>query len=151
MAIDYDLIARAGGFPKGRPREALKVEKDHAADLALSRCYRRVDRRDKQISWVSGRELWKALPGHGGDPNRILERHHLVKRALDKGEIVNPDNVITVSRREHRLLDRGMLLPVNTRGEEVTRASQIHHVEWNRRLVAVGQEPRDIIILKRST
>lgn len=149
MAIDYDLIARAGGFGKGTPRPALKAKKDRDAELALQRCYRKVDARDKLISWVSGRPLVKAEPGRAGNARFILERHHLVKRSLDKGDVANPDNVITVSRREHRILDLGMLVPVNKRGQVVQRASQIHHFEWNRMLVPVGSEPRDIRVLKR--
>lgn len=78
-------------------RHAAKARRVKEAAAALVDCYRAVDARDERCSRRSGVRL---TPLHG-DPDKRLERHHMVRRGQSKALIADSRNVITLSATEH--------------------------------------------------
>lgn len=86
-----------------KTRHEEKAERIKEAAKALDECYRLVDARDKRRSRRSGVLL---TPLHG-DPDKRLERHHMVRRGQSKKLIADPANVITLSATEHAEVKAG--------------------------------------------
>lgn len=137
MAIDYAAIAAVGGLGKGTPRALSKGWKKAAKDAALQDAYDQVDARDKKRCQVTGVRL---TAGHVEDA-KALERDHLAPRSTDKARVTDPDNILTVSRKVHQLLQSSALHVLDTHGRETTRVSQIAGFRFNRAMVPAGKEP----------
>lgn len=86
-----------------KTRHEEKAERIKNAAKALDECYRHVDARDERRSRRSGVLL---TPLHG-DPDKRLERHHMVRRGEDKKLVADPANVITLSATEHAEVKAG--------------------------------------------
>lgn len=86
-----------------KTRHEEKAERVKDAAKALDECYRLVDARDERRSRRSGVLL---TPLHG-DPDKRLERHHMVRRGESKKLVADPANVITLSATEHAEVKAG--------------------------------------------
>jgi hypothetical protein len=133
MSIDYSIFK----FGKGKPRVLNKHAKDTEHKAALKGAKDAVDARDKHVCQVRGTPL---SPDHA-NAWKALERHHLAEQSVAKDRFDDPDNILTVSRGVHQLMQSHALVPVNAKGEEVTRVSEIKGYMWNPRLVQPGKEP----------
>jgi hypothetical protein len=119
------------------PRAVDEARKDRAEARAWAQCCAGVDARDKGICFVTGRYL-KAGALDRWD---ALERAHLEFRSKSKARRYLVENVVTVSRGVHQLIDGHALLLLDTRGRPARRVQDIDHVAWNRNLVAKSDEP----------
>lgn len=137
MAIDYAALAAVGGIPKGRPRILDKHAKDTAEDRAWQQCCDQVDARDQRRCQVTD----ACLSARAVDPWLALERHHLEPRSKAKLRRFNPHNVWTISAAVHQLIGAGALRVLNKHGRRATSVETIDYLEWNRRMVARGEEP----------
>ncbi len=137
MAIDWDAIAAAGGIPKSRPRVLAKVDKDRDEARAWAKCCEAVDTRDKFRCFVSGKPVRAGAVDAWGD----LARAHLEFRSQSKARRFLAENVVTVSRGVHQLIDARALLLLDKADQPAKRFQDIDHVAWNRRMVAKNEEP----------
>jgi len=133
MAIDYSVLS----LPKGKPLPLLRRERKVAAADKLEKAYAIVDLRDKKRCRVTGRRL---VAGHV-DEWQDLTRDHLATRGAHPDRVDDPENILTVSRGVHGLLQASALIPVDAKGDETTYVSQIAGYRWNRRQVKAGREP----------
>lgn len=137
MAIDYAAIAAAGGIPKSKPGVLSRHERRVSKDAALKKAYDAVDARDGKRCQVRGTRLFV---GHVNEW-KALERDHLGPRSTHPEDRAEPDNILTVSRGVHALLQAGALVPVDKKGRETIRVSKIAGYRWNRNLIEAGKEP----------
>lgn len=133
MAIDYSVLA----LPKGTPAALGRHRKRVVRDAALEKAYAAVDARDGRICQVTWKPL---LAGHLND-RRALERNHLKPRSTAPAARHDPDNILTVSRFVHRLMQAAALYAVDERKRKTTSVRRIAGFEWNRRQVPAGKEP----------
>lgn len=141
---DYDVStgrARATG-PMFKhltitPQAVEDAKKSRAEDRAWEKCKAAVDARDKGICFVTG----AYLKADAVDRWQALERAHLEFRSKSKARRYKPENVVTVARGVHQLIDGHALALLNKRGRPAKRFEDIDHVAWNRNLVARGDEP----------
>lgn len=118
-------LAKAGGLPVAPLSEDERKARtaDAAADLA--RAYAIVDERDKLISWVSGRLLYRR-----GGPASLLTHHHLDRRSREKGRIADPFNIVSVSAIEALFLDSHDLIAIDYDGVECHDTRHIVTFDW---------------------
>lgn len=133
MPIDYSLLK----FAKGQPKVIERHAKTTKLSADLKACYDAVDVRDGKRCQVRGTSLSVGAV----DEWKALERHHLEKRSASKARRADVDNVLTVSRGVHALLESSALIPVDAKGKETTRVSKIAGYRWNRRMVPATKEP----------
>lgn len=124
-------------FPKGRPRDLERHDKQQAAEEALADAYKAVDARDRRICQVTGILLSPGSP----DPAKALTRDHLAARGPHPDKVDDPDNILTVSLQVHRLRQAHAILVWDAGGCETTHVHRIAKFAWNRKLVAPGKEP----------
>lgn len=122
MAIDYSQFA----FPKGTPRVVERHTRKAAKAKALRDAYDLVDARDKKVCQVRGTPL---VADHANEW-KALERNHLGPRSTNPERRHDVDNILTVSRGTHRLMQSGALIPIDAKGEETDRVSQIAGYRW---------------------
>lgn len=126
-----------GALMKPTHAVLLKRTKQKAADTEWRRCCTRVDERDKRRCFVTG----KSLQAGAVDPWQALERHHIEPRSLAKSRRCNHHNIVTVARAIHQLIHAGALKLLDQRGVPAKTFDAIDAVQWNRLLVAKGDEP----------
>lgn len=122
MAIDYSVLA----LPKHKPAVLARHEKKTTKQAGLDAAYADVDKRDKKRCQVRGTPL---TAGHV-DEWRRLTRDHLGPRSTYPEDRANPDNILTASAGAHALLQSGALIPVDKKGQETRRVSQIAGYVW---------------------
>lgn len=138
MAIDYSLLA----LPKSAPGVVRRKAKHRKNASAWRKTAKAVDARDRVDEaprcFITGKRLQTANPL---DPWTFRDRAHVEARSKAKNRRHDVDNVISVSRAVHDLIDKSALLLLDKRGREATSIQSIDHVAWNRRWIAKGEEP----------
>lgn len=133
MSVDYTGFR----FPKGQTRARLDKAQQNAEAREWDRTKAKVDARDGRRCQVTGVIL---SPG-AVDPWKALERHHLEYRSKNKLRRWTAYNVWTVSLGVHRLIHDKKLRILNKAGHLAIDVREIDHVAWDRRRVAIGEEP----------
>lgn len=137
MPIDYSVLALA----KPTPNVLIRKAKFRANAKAWRKTAKAVDARDDvggaPVCFVTG----KRLSTHTLDPWLFRDRAHLEARSKNKSRRFVDDNVISVSRGVHQLIDQSVLFLFDKRGRPAHSVKAIDHVAWNRRRVAKGDEP----------
>jgi hypothetical protein len=108
------------------PRVVSRHQRKVAKQAALDQAYAVVDARDGKVCQVRGTPL---VAGHANEW-KALERNHLGPRSTQPERRHDPDNILTVSRGTHRLMQAGCLLAIDAKGEETDRVSQIAGYRW---------------------
>jgi hypothetical protein len=123
------------------PQVAVKAKKQKAARTAWRKTSKAVDKRDAvdeaPVCFITG----KRLSTETMDPWLFRDRAHLEPRSKSKARKFEVENVISVSRGVHKLIDGGALLLLDKKGRPATSRKAIDHVAWNRRLIAKKDEP----------
>jgi hypothetical protein len=126
-------------FPKPQHSVITRYKRRVDEEKALREAYADVDARDGGKCLVTGRYT---QPG-AVDPRVRREHHHLVKRSLDKGQIAEPRNIVTVCAEAHKLIEAGWLV---LEGSDATKAIFCH---WAAH-VKPSQKPFTIQARKRA-
>jgi len=136
MAIDWTVLS----LPKGTPRVLERKAKTRANEKAWRQTSKAVDKRDAvdeaPVCFITG----KRLGTNTLDEWTFRDRAHLEARSLNKARVNDTENVISVSRGVHKLIDQGVLFLLDKRGNPARTRASIDHVAWNRRRVAKGEE-----------
>lgn len=129
-------------FPKGKPAVITRTVKRKAEKKAWRKTAKAVDTRDavdeSPVCFVTGKRLQVR---NGLDEWTFRDRAHLEARSQSKARKHEVENVLSVSRAVHKLIDSSSLLLFTKRGKPALTRRSIDHVAWNRRMVARGSEP----------
>lgn len=138
MAIDWSGFAH----PKGTPAVVERAVKQKAQRTAWRATSKAVDKRDEVEGaprcFITGKRLQTV---NSLDEWTFRDRAHLEARSKSKARKNAIDNVLSVSRGAHRLIDSSALLLFTKKGKPALSVKAIDHVAWNRRQVPKGSEP----------
>lgn len=143
MAIDYSVFKDIpGALPKGQPAVLRRKSKQRQEAKAWRATKTAVDARDavdeSPVCFITGKRLQAK---NSLDEWTFRDRAHLEARSQSKARRYQHENVISVSRGVHDLIDASALLLFNKRGQPARSIQTIDHVAWNRRMVAKREEP----------
>lgn len=138
MAIDYSAFA----FPKGRPAVVTRSVKQKADKAAWRKASKAVDTRDAVEGaprcFITGKRLQVT---NTLDEWTFRDRAHIESRRKSKARRFESENVLSVSRGVHKLIDSSALFLLDKKGRPAKSIAAIDHVAWNRRMVAKSEEP----------
>jgi hypothetical protein len=123
------------------PAVAVKAVKQKADRAAWRKTSKAVDARDAVDEAPRCFVTGKRLSTETMDPWLFRDRAHLEARSKSKARKHEVENVISVSRGVHKLIDGGALLLLDKKGQPAKSRKAIDHVAWNRRLIKRGDEP----------
>lgn len=129
--IDYAAIAAAGGIGKGPSIQLEKGWKRAEFEKALADAYEVVNKRDRDRSRVTGRNLFASTD----NLDALREHNHLDPRSTAPGRITDPANIFLVSNTEHGYITRGELLVHGTDANKELKFS------WHPSVTANGKRP----------
>lgn len=104
MAIDYALIARAGGISKGIPGVVLKERRKQAHEDREQDWKDAIDKRDGLVSRVSGKQLSTT-----GGQKHLRDHCHIKSKKAHPEIRYEVWNGFNASRYEHKLIHAGWI------------------------------------------
>lgn len=124
------MLSRPVAVPKPGSLVLERHTRRRKKERALEDAYAEVDRRDNGFSWVTGNYTEPNQP----DPRYRREHHHLKGRRVRPEWVNDPNRIITVSREEHRLIGKGLVVEGDDARKRIV-------FTWDRSIIKPGKEP----------
>lgn len=136
MSIDYSVLAN----PKPLPRKLTGSWKKSENARRMQDAFDAVDRRDKGISRISGKETFT----NTSDRSVLRVHCHIRGRNVAPEDKYDPAKIFTATWNEHELYDHHAI------EREGDNADKRLIFRWNRDMVPAGKEPFRLLSKRRS-